>query len=352
MWSIHIIPGEDELLTSFLLRASHALGLTPHRLGTIHFPGASLWNRDLDRSAHDCLLDTIAHTAGMSWNRVVAMTLRSIERCLRPNDRLPGRCSVPWLLPLGIYHRLRRCHGLRYCPQCLATSVFFQRSWRLSFVTMCEVHGCSLADQCPACGSVIMPHRQAISLVHCWRCGSRLDQGARVSSSPTCDFSHRHWLQSLGQRWLNGHQCRIGKHHIGAAEGLGGIEVLRRIFQLRQVPAADHTAPESGVTNQSETFRASRHEATCLTVLLKSWPQAAIDVATAARLTKRVVPRLRSLPSWLHDLVETLPAGRVQTRPRQRFVLRHLLRQLQRRHPEGWRTERARLLLAAARRRP
>lgn len=352
MWSIHIIPGEGELLTSYLMRAAHALGLTPHRLETIHFPGSSLWNRDLDRSAGDSLLDSIARTAGVSWNRVVAMTLRSFERYLGPDDRPLGRCSVPWLLPLGIYHRLRRCHGLRYCPACLATSACFQRSWRVSFVTVCDVHGCSLADQCPTCRSVIMPHRQRVSLMHCWRCGSRLDAVPSGSIPPAWDFSFRQRLQRLGQCWLEGQRCRVGRHHLGAVEGLGGIHVLRQIFRLRQAPAVNHTTPETGAPSRSETFHASRHEATCLAVILENWPQAAIDLATAERLTKRVVSRHRTLPSWLHDLTEALPAGRVQTRPRQRFVLRRLLRQLQRRHPDGWRTERARLLLAAARKRP
>jgi hypothetical protein len=351
MWSIHITPGENELLTSFLMRACHGLGLTAHRLGAIHFPGVALWNRDLDRSAGDSLLSAIGHTAGVSWKRVVAMTLRSIEGFLGRDDRPPGRCVVPWLLPLGIYHRIRRLHGLRYCPACLAASPCFQRSWRLSFVTMCPIHRCSLADQCPACQSVIMPHRQSISLVHCWQCGSRLDIVAPVSAASASDLPHRQWLQQYGLGWLEGHQRRVGKHRVGAVDGLRGMEALRCIFQLRQVPVVNHSTPDIRVASESDTFRASRYEATRLTALLQDWPQAAITLAKAERLTKRVVVRYEPLPSWLRDLTEVLPPGRIQARPRQRFVLRRLLRRLHRQRSADWRTKRARLLLAAARRR-
>lgn len=147
-WPFALTPHDDELLSSFLVRTAHRHGLTPYRFCAFHFPGLPVWNRDIDRSAPNVLLEAIAQNADLPLERVVGMTLRGAEAMLGSRK---SKGASPWLNTIGIYHRQRRRWGQQYCPDCVAAHPVFYRSWRMSCVVVCTRHRTGMQDTCPHC---------------------------------------------------------------------------------------------------------------------------------------------------------------------------------------------------------
>lgn len=181
LWPIHLKPLPDELLSSWLVRLAHGHGLKLQTFSSLVFGrDKSIWNRDIDMLAPDWLLSRLAECTGASVHEVFDTTLRSYEGVLYEHHQPNG--LTKWILPLGVYHRMRRGHGLQFCPCCLAEDAepYFRKRWRLALSTMCTKHRCYLLDACPQCDSPLAPHRTdmqgrqyfpGIELnAYCWKC--------------------------------------------------------------------------------------------------------------------------------------------------------------------------------------
>src|SRR5256885_736860 len=96
-------PYSQETLGSFLVRWAWARGEQPavlsHRLGLGYF----VWTRDLDRSLSEEMLQAIAAASGCRLEQVRCMTYCSQLAAAAVPVHRSG--FLPWLLPLGIYHR-------------------------------------------------------------------------------------------------------------------------------------------------------------------------------------------------------------------------------------------------------
>lgn len=160
LWPVHPRPIEGELLTSWLVRCAHANRLRAESFCSALFGSRSaVWNRDFDRCVSLPQIERIAHCSGMDVAVVQGCTLRALEGTL--TGRVNQHGNSPGLIPLRIYHRIRKRAGLMFCPECLRSDpqIYWRRLWRISYVTACPQHGCELLDTCPFCGSEVAPHR-------------------------------------------------------------------------------------------------------------------------------------------------------------------------------------------------
>jgi hypothetical protein len=148
----------DELFSSWLIRVAHAQNLKLQTFCHMVWPNVALWNRDCDRRANSNVVTDLADMTGISKDEAFATLLTCYEGILF--DRAIRTGHTKWILPLGVFHRLRRRKGLQYCPQCLQSQTpYFKKTWRLSLYTVCEEHQCYLHDACPHCARPIHPHR-------------------------------------------------------------------------------------------------------------------------------------------------------------------------------------------------
>lgn len=206
LWTIHLKPKNDELLSSWLVRLAVAHGLKVHTLCSITFPNKAIWNRDIDKSADSEIIRLISQKTGVSFVRAYQTTLASFEGFLFENQKQFGLSLS--VIPVGVYHRKRTQFGLQYCAQCLAEdeTPYFRRKWRLTFMTFCEEHHTLLHDRCPYCGSAINFHRGELgdfhkpvakSLINCYVCDFDLRKTEPVRSSPIITSSEIDFTNKL-----------------------------------------------------------------------------------------------------------------------------------------------------------
>lgn len=132
----------------------------------------AIWNRDIDKLADPELLTILSKGTGTNPERAFETTLAAYQNTLYLDHNPYG--NTQWIMPLGVYHRLRRGNGMQYCPQCLAAKPkegqpipptgpdgpYFRRKWRLGFVVACVEHELELLDCCPVCDSPVCFHRR------------------------------------------------------------------------------------------------------------------------------------------------------------------------------------------------
>ncbi|MEQ7328398.1 TniQ family protein [Xanthomonas campestris pv. campestris] len=338
-WPLPLEPHEDELLSSFLVRSAHRHGLSPYRFCAFHFPGASVWNRDIDYSASDALLAAIAVKAGLTPARVMQMKLRSVEGRL---EKGLARGSAPWINRVGIYHRLRRRWGLQYCPDCLAERPVLYRAWRMSCIVVCSRHRRLLQDACPHCDAPLAIHRQLLSAQLCHHCSRVL---GRTPEEPNVSIDTVLRAQSYFQHVLQSGTAEIGGLSVCSEELFQGARVLASLLAPASLPQypAEHYRPSL------EQARVQARACIVLRVakVLALWPIRFRQTASEQHLTQRSFAR-RSLPDWLKSAVDELPAGRTRhALPRKHHSLRAKLEQDRRRNAD-WRSARAALLWHAA----
>jgi hypothetical protein len=162
------------------MRLAMAHGVKLHTFSTATWPQKPIWNRDIDKSADEEIVRVLAQKTDTPRERAQGTVLSAYEGWLF--ERYNHYGPTPWLLPVGIYHRIRQRYGQQFCPRCLAEDqeAYYRRRWRLAFMICCEHHRSSLCDRCPHCGSPVNFHRNelgdfsqgvAISMTHCYICG-------------------------------------------------------------------------------------------------------------------------------------------------------------------------------------
>lgn len=339
-WPLPVEPREDELLSSFLVRSAQRHGLSPYRFCTFHFPGVPVWNRDIDCSASDALIATVAVKAGLSPVRVAQMTLRSAQARL---SKGVVRGPAAWINRVGIYHRLRRGWGLQYCPDCLAERPVLCRAWRMSFMVVCSRHRRLLQDACPHCDAPLAIHRQMLSVQLCHRCSRML---GRIPQDPSAPIDMLLRAQSYFEHALHGGIAEIGGQTVCCEDFFQGARVLASLLLPRS------PSPRALAGHRRRSLELARVQARADGVLriaevLASLPLGFKRIAKDQHLTQRSFVR-NSLPDWLRSIVEDLPVGTTRhAMPRKRQALRAKLEQNRRRNAD-WRTTRAELLWQAA----
>jgi len=124
------------------------------------WPGVSFWNRDIDSIAPQAVLDDLARGTATEPGRVRLTTLGSLAGEAFETHSPYGHTR--WVLPIGVYHRVRGRFGLQCCTKCLAQKPYYRRSWRLGFITICTRHRQRLIDRCPQCALPIVFHRSEL----------------------------------------------------------------------------------------------------------------------------------------------------------------------------------------------
>lgn len=169
-WPVHPKPLPDELFSSWLTRTALSNSTKVHTFCHLIWPGKQIWNRDIDVSLDDEIMNVLIKRTGTSEEAALATTISAyagtVFETLRPNGR------TRWVLPVGIYHRVRRQYGLQWCPQCLAEDPipYFRRHWRMGFVSSCARHGLILAHRCHVCAQAAVIHRGNFAACH--ECGT------------------------------------------------------------------------------------------------------------------------------------------------------------------------------------
>lgn len=103
-----------------------------------------------------------------------------------------GHGKAQFLLPLGVFHRIRTAPGQQWCPQCFATDErpYWRKAWRLAFNTTCLKHGILLADRCQDCGTPVSVQKSLDFT--CYKCGAHFDEHP-------CQLAKSVVLQTQGQ---------------------------------------------------------------------------------------------------------------------------------------------------------
>ncbi|WP_350310416.1 TniQ family protein [Pseudomonas sp. ME-P-057] len=160
---IHTQPKSDEILSSWLVRLALCNRLPIHTFyrSLLGYRG-EIWTRDIDRHPSLDLLETLSDVTSLPVLRLKNLSLSYYESKLF--EELPYNGDVPWVVPVGIYHRSRLRLSMQYCPRCLYEddAPYYRKAWRTALCVICPDHRCLLLDCCAACKSPIMFHRHGI----------------------------------------------------------------------------------------------------------------------------------------------------------------------------------------------
>jgi hypothetical protein len=313
-------------LSSWVVRLAAQNALKLHTFSQMMWPAVPIWNRDIDNSATDDVLATLALRTGVAPDRVRETTLQSYEG--RLFEKHNPRGSTVWLLPLGIYHRTRLRSGTQFCPDCLAYETpYYRKSWRLALSVVCLVHNRPLVDRC-ACDAPINFHRgdlgdvgafqAASSMTVCYRCGFDLRKcgGSSFTLPLLCAALE---TQSRSNEAL-------AKGYIRLADGstvhsnlfFAGFRQLLQILSHGRLAASlrDSTAKWRRLPAYAPSFngrisaieKLPVHDRTVLIAMaggwLNDWPQTFVkDCKTAGLTATDICRNLTRVPYWLARVV-------------------------------------------------
>lgn len=283
-WNIRLPPQPDELLTSWLHRMAIANGYVDHSFCREMFGRHQIWTRDADRHFPRDQLPVLESWTGVSVSRLESMMLSSAIARMSGSDVIGG--IAPWVLPLGVYHRVRRAFGVQFCPACLGEEPAYVRmAWRLAWVTTCPQHKCLLHDQCPGCGTPFMFHRTRpwlFGAIPCVNCGVDLSIVNLASSKETP-------LQaSLEEGRITGWVV-LGQQQVYSVAAFTGLrELARALVSKRTQPVRLQLGLNYQIPKRTQVERlgvSDRHEVIdALSELLDAWPSALLRALKASRL--------------------------------------------------------------------
>lgn len=314
------------------------------------WPGCSIWNRDFDRTVSDSTLRAISEVTGVSVEVLATMTLRDMVVRSGYHERIEGRQAG--ILPVGVYHRVRRAYGQQYCIRCLSLpSPYLKREWRSELVVACRVHGILLSDGCPRCDAPFVPHRNhSLIRTRCYRCRGSLvdasdiavsDQVMRLQSSIA-------WLLGVPDDSITAESVRLIRSF--AQTDADVIDGLRRLCRLH---ASRRSRKVGGGRAIEWSSRRTDQRAVVLEQVahsLSNWPLNWIAWAGDQRLTQNdLEKRLGPWPPWIRSAMVHIPFSHAATGFHSKRDIAPL-RTLRRRAPTllAYRHARARLLLREA----
>lgn len=322
LWPVHPAVQAGELMSSWLIRAAHANGYRVESLCTLLFgPRSSIWNRDFDRSASQDMIQRMARWGGCAQEDLVSASLKSLAGTL--SEEVGENGSSPGLIPLGIYHRKRRRHGLMYCPMCLRQDdlPYFRKTWRIGYFTACWEHRCQLLDACPHCGAEVAPHRVDIKWTsgsgssrqfhtRCHRCFQCLCADEGEPAMPGELLVARGSSDAIQQGWVN--VPSEGKTQwVPAIAYFAGLQALARGIHKTAVRSGATAASMRGKERSKgwqgfdrQPLSARREIIETMGSLLQDWPAGFLSLAARKNMTYTdVTPTHGVLPYWVNVVV-------------------------------------------------
>jgi hypothetical protein len=306
----------DETLSSLLIRLSRRHSATAHELCKLIWPDIEFWTRDIDTSISEASLHEISKSTGVPIEELSKSTLRRLS-FLHAGETLPQGC-IPGILPVGIYHRVRRRFGQQYCPDCFAQNPpYLRRIWRSEFAICCPVHGILLNDCCPSCGEPFIPHRKlALVSLRCHRCGDALCQKSR-EPVPALAAALSHKILELQQGLSGATQDEMGQvEDLSCADQFSGVEPLDFIDGVRRLCriAIGKKASDPGRRSLAKSvwqYKRVSQRAQALYVVarwLEGWPRVWVDWVISKGLTRRqLVIGFGPFPDWISSAVLLVP---------------------------------------------
>lgn len=352
------VPCPDETLSSLLLRLARNHGASAHEFCATVWPGMQFWTRDIDRTAPEFLLAAVARETGIEVATLLDGTLRGVVRALGFGEQVHG--LQRGILPVGVFHRVRRRFGQQYCPLCLAEEpAHLRRLWRVGFLVACPRHGVLLRDACPHCGAPFIPHRaHAMARRACHRCGGSLVAGKTGSAPPRAVLLQQLSIRALSER-LGDAAAELGHGAsliscwmlpIGVS-GVAFLDGVERFCRLAAGASGGVVVSRSGRRRTWCLLRVAERAAVMDRVggWLSGWPGSFLEWANAARLSRHWLDAaLGPWPAWTSGALERLPFAFGPLHSRKGRSRR--LYELRRRYKSAalWREARAMLLLRRA----
>ncbi|QNH62783.1 TniQ family protein [Hymenobacter sediminicola] len=207
-------PGEDELLSSWLVRLAQAHQVKVQTFSHYLWPKFVVWKRDIDKLAPTLMLDTLATRTLTPSHRIARTMLAPVVERLTGTSLLTAKQGpTSWLMPVGIFHRTHQGNGLVYCPRCLqrdGTDPYYRTNWRLAFYVACPVCGVYLREECPVCGAPVnffrldVGHQSVANqpLSTCFKCAFDLSQ-APTKLVPPQELRRYHSLYRVSREGWN-----------------------------------------------------------------------------------------------------------------------------------------------------
>jgi TniQ len=302
-----------------------AHGLKLHTFCTLLFGKRSIWNRDIDKCSDDRILTIVARRTGTTLERARLTTLASYEGALYERHNALG--NTPWIMPLGIYHRVRRLHGTQYCPACLAEDKesYFRCEWRLAFVTVCTSHRRLLFDACPRCDAAINFHRDelgerskqvATGMARCFKCKFDLRRVSSLAPRDICcdsiDYQSK-LIRAVTDRWidLGSNQMVYAVLYFPVLRQLMKLLAARRGSRLltalcREIGVPPFPPYFATRKAEIESLRiAERHQLKALAAyLLEDWGERFVKICLAGRVWSSTLLRdFESAPFWYWNII-------------------------------------------------
>lgn len=325
IWPVHPAPLKGELMSSWMVRLAHLNGCRVYPFYSQYFgKDKAIWNRDIDRHAPEWLIDGLSEWTRVSTDIIRTTILRSYESYLFERHNPNG--NTKWILPLGIFHRTRKCPGLQYCPICLSEDVvpYFRKEWRLASSTVCQKHGVILHDRCQSCGSPVVFTRvdmhqknwRARSIDVCSFCGVSLRSAICQDIQPCYEGAEKilkKWSIATERGYID-----IGQHR--GVYSLLAFEVLHQLCKLlissnlsRGLPykslaerlSVEYVQSLNGVFEHQPIQ--VRHSTILIAMwLLEDWPERFIEVVRNVKVSGSWLlkdMKGSSIPYWFNSVI-------------------------------------------------
>lgn len=301
LWPIRVQPQPGELLSTWIVCLAHAHGLRVESACSALFgPRSTVWTRDIDRSISSTMLGRLGSVSGVDIDVLFGCTLNAFAGVI--SEEINHRGNSPGILPMGIYHRMRKRHFLMYCPECLKADArpYYRSIWRLSFVTACAQHNLQLLDGCPRCAEPVMPHRVDMkwrlqttvgSHLHvlCYKCCFDL-RWAKAEAATHEETSFVLFVkEALAEGWVD-----IAGRMVYSPAFFSGINSLTRALSAPvKLGGLDHAPLPTRRLLLSQVG-----------AMLRNWPDAFLSVAAARGWTAVDLAISRKpLPFWIDGVV-------------------------------------------------
>ncbi len=168
---------EDESGLSFLLRCSHANGVTLPELANHAGARSIRWMTTRD-------MEAFAFLTGVSPEWLVTRL-----KSRRHVDRRRRYAYLGW--DWGSIASLRIKHA-QVCPECLLECTCCKAEWEVAAVPACPIHQTMLMDRCPHCGTALSWARPAVEVCSCGRYLRR----SQASTAPSARILA--WCEAMG----------------------------------------------------------------------------------------------------------------------------------------------------------
>lgn len=318
-WCVHPQLSRGEALSWWLHRFAWSNALSNHTFAYALFGGRTFWPRDVDRFAPTVLMTRQLEGTGVDMVRLEAATLRRYEGILFP--RLTTGGWLPWVTPVGVYHRTYRHHGHAYCPRCLAEGRPILLSGRVAFEVACLRHLTLLRDGCPRCDAPVTFARVSLATpgrYPCPVCGANLtSEGHRPLMARALAFEHRcHTVIRAGV-------AGRGLGDIPASDFFTGVRILVRGLYSRQrlngvTDGARHRWMRCTQVSQPalpfEHWRLTARTRVLATLeaYLSDWPTSFLADAGRSYVYRCRFESDGPLigPAWVTDVLDALPTRR------------------------------------------